>query len=161
MATKDTKSNQESSRDGLALIVGGIFILALVFAAYNYFNKPSRTGEVTEEATSTSVIERIREAISPDEDLGTGGPEEVLGEDAGEEMESVFAQWVATDYSQGDISKGTYTVKWGDTLWEISEAVYGDGSQWGQILEANSDSIGYLPNGQQALIMEGQQLVIP
>ena len=69
--------------------------------------------------------------------------------------------WVATDYKQGDISKGNYTVKSGDTLWEIAEAVYGDGTQWVNILNANSSSIGYLPSGQQALIFPGQVLVIP
>jgi len=69
--------------------------------------------------------------------------------------------WVATDYKQGDISKGNYTVKSGDTLWEIAEAVYGDGTQWVNILNANSSSVDYLPNGQQALIFPGQVLVIP
>jgi nucleoid-associated protein YgaU len=69
--------------------------------------------------------------------------------------------WTATDYSQGDISKGGYTVKSGDTLWEIAEAVYGDGTQWINILNANSNSIDYLPNGQQALIFPGQVLQIP
>ena len=69
--------------------------------------------------------------------------------------------WVATDYKQGDISKGNYTVKSGDTLWEIAEAVYGDGTQWVNILNANSASVDYLPNGQQALIFPGQVLVIP
>jgi len=69
--------------------------------------------------------------------------------------------WIATDYKQGDISKGNYTVKSGDTLWEIAEAVYGDGTQWVNILQANSANVDYLPNGQQALIFPGQVLVIP
>jgi len=69
--------------------------------------------------------------------------------------------WVATDYKKGDISKGNYTVKSGDTLWEIAEAVYGNGTQWTNILNANSSNIGYLPSGQQALIFPGQILAIP
>lgn len=68
--------------------------------------------------------------------------------------------WRATDYVQGDINTGSYQVKLGDTLWEISEAVYGDGSQWTKILEKNSSSVGFLPDGSQALIVTGQFLTI-
>lgn len=70
-------------------------------------------------------------------------------------------KWQATDYESGEISSGEYTVKLGDTLWEIAEAVYGSGFQWTQILEANDSSIGFLANGQQALIVPGQVLTIP
>ena len=66
--------------------------------------------------------------------------------------------WVATDYSYGDITGNSHKVVSGDTLWEIAEARYGDGTQWTQIRDTNSDSIGYLPSGQQALIVPGQVL---
>lgn len=70
--------------------------------------------------------------------------------------------WAPNDYKQGDIKEGsTYTVKSGDTLWEIAEAAYGNGADWVRILDANSDGIGHLPNGQQSLIITGQSLVIP
>mgnify|MGYP005835681993 CR=1 FL=1 len=68
--------------------------------------------------------------------------------------------WVANDYSKGDILSGNYTVVSGDTLWEIAEGAYGDGSLWTQILDANSESVDFLPNGQQALIYPGQILII-
>lgn len=69
-------------------------------------------------------------------------------------------RWRATNYEKGDIGIGEYTVKLGDTLWEISEAVYGSGSQWHKILEANQNGIGFLKDGSQALIVPGQVLMI-
>jgi len=70
-------------------------------------------------------------------------------------------KWQATDYEKGDIGVGSYEVKLGDTLWEIAEAVYGDGFQWNKILNLNKEKIGFLPNGSQALIFPGQVLIIP
>jgi nucleoid-associated protein YgaU len=70
-------------------------------------------------------------------------------------------RWIATDYVYGDIQTKSYTVQLGDTLWEIAEASYGNGSMWLNILNANSSSIGFLSNGSQALIIPGQVLVIP
>ena len=69
--------------------------------------------------------------------------------------------WTANNYNKGDINKGNYHVRDGDTLWEIAEAVYGDGSLWVNILAANADNIGFLANGQQALIYTGQTITIP
>lgn len=66
--------------------------------------------------------------------------------------------WVANNYSDGDIVSNSYTVKSGDTLWEIAEGYYGDGRNWRTILEKNKSQIGYLSNGQQALIFPGQIL---
>ena len=50
----------------------------------------------------------------------------------------------------------TYTVQSGDTLWKISEQVYGDGSSYMKIFEANS---GLLENPDH--IFPGQKLMIP
>jgi len=69
--------------------------------------------------------------------------------------------WTANDYKKGDITGKTYTVKYGDTLWEIAEGVYGNGSLWTNILASNSTQVGFLPNGSQALIFPGQVLTIP
>lgn len=51
----------------------------------------------------------------------------------------------------------TYTVKSGDCLWLIAKRVYGDGSRWQDIYNANAGTIGPDAN----LIKPGMQLVIP
>lgn len=136
-------------KDGLALVVGGLFILALVFATYNYFNKGNK-GEVGDESAFETILNEQEKAGTSEQALGTGGS-----------VMSASSTWVATDYKEGDIKGPTYTVQAGDTLWEIAEAVYGSGFEWTRILEANSADIGYLPDGSQALIVPGQLLKLP
>jgi len=160
----DTQTKKESPKDGLALIVGGLFILALVFATYNYFNKSTKTNKVEEiqqatvfegekkgsingEAAKTQALEKSKAAGA----TGTGG--QIAG--------ASTSEWVANNYSKGDVKGTSYTVKSGDTLWEIAEGAYGNGAEWTKILEANKSSIGFLPNGSQALIRPGQVLVLP
>lgn len=159
------ENRQESSRDGLALVVGGLFILALVFAAYNYFNKPPVSDDLSMESTETSVVERIKEAIAGETtgDVNGNGAHDADVDEVAETGELDAMAWVATDYKEGDISKdsGSYTVKTGDTLWEIAEAVYGNGAEWTKVLDANSADVGFLPSGQQALIQTGQVLMLP
>lgn len=70
-------------------------------------------------------------------------------------------QWGATDYGKGDIIGQNYTIQLGDTLWEIADGYYGNGFTWNQILEHNKALIGYLPNGEQALIFPEQIIAIP
>ena len=58
--------------------------------------------------------------------------------------------------STADSAKRTYTVKKGDSLWNIAKKYYGDGSQYKKIYDANTSKIAN-PN----LIYVGQVLVIP
>jgi len=50
----------------------------------------------------------------------------------------------------------TYTVQSGDTLWKISQEVYGDGSRYKKIFEANTDILKDPDH-----IYPGQELKIP
>ena len=165
----------ESSRDGLALVVGGLFILALVFAAYNYFSHGAKldTNKIDDE--NVEFVEDIENGENPTEqgDLnGEGAKTEngSLGETAKPGTISGLTTQTITapsymdslnDYKKGDIKAGSYSVKSGDTLWEIAEGLYGDGSAWTKILDANKGSIGFLASGEQALIVPGQVLVLP
>ncbi|NMB91833.1 LysM peptidoglycan-binding domain-containing protein [candidate division WWE3 bacterium] len=154
-------NTKQNPKDGLALVIGGLFILALVFATYNYFNKGKDVNKLEDETKQGVIFQKESEKGSLNGEgitetrqgqaLGTGGPVQ----------SSQTQTWVATDYKEGDIKGSTYTVKYGDTLWEISEAVYGNGSQWTKILNANKSLIGFLPNGSQALIFPGQVLTLP
>ena len=50
----------------------------------------------------------------------------------------------------------SYTVKSGDSLWKISEQMYGNGNDWRRIYEANKDQIK-----NPDLIYPGQTFKIP
>ena len=50
----------------------------------------------------------------------------------------------------------TYTVQSGDTLWKIAETVYGDGSAYQKIFEANQELLESPDR-----IFPGQELTIP
>lgn len=164
------ENDANNRRDGLALILGGIFILGLVFATYTYFNK-SVVNNTDLSSEETSALDKLKDIIASkternDDKTGTdkntlADKGEVKGTDTTKGTTVNATEWVATNYVKGDIQPGSYTVKKGDTLWEIAEAVYGNGAQWTKILAANSSSIGFLPNGSQALIVTGQVLVIP
>jgi nucleoid-associated protein YgaU len=52
---------------------------------------------------------------------------------------------------------GQYTVRPGDSLWSIAQAIYGNGGRWSEIYNANSAKIGPNPG----LIFAGIELTIP
>lgn len=179
-STKSRRSNvrnragEKDGRDTIALILSIIFVAALGFFGYQYFNDADinlseRFSNVinlgnndTDGDTSSDRTTRDSEDRDDDTRNGTGG--NVAGDSDDGFVRNAYAEgqmWIANDYQKGDIDTGNYTVVYGDTLWELAEGAYGDGTQWTRILEANSGSVGYLPNGQQALIITGQTLVIP
>jgi len=162
--------------DTASFLIGGLFILGLVFATYNHFNKSDKL-ETVKENKETMSLDKLKETLSASTESEEKEKKEVAGasntesstkvdtaSQAGTESGSQSSpqpEWKANQYNKGDIKTGDYTVKYGDTLWEIADAVYGDGTMWTKILAANSSSIGFLPNGQQSLIYSGQILNIP
>jgi nucleoid-associated protein YgaU len=169
-------------KDGLALVVGGLFILALVFAAYNYFSKGTNvedTSVTTDKSDQGVVVQKDKDKDKDAESNkqpennqegsvnGDGAKDvkkdEIVAGSKTEETSKETAQlsWAATDYKSGEIKSGNYTVKSGDTLWELSEGLYGNGSEWTKILDANKGTVGFLASGSQALIVPGQVLVLP
>lgn len=160
---------QPETKDGLALIVGGLFILALVFATYNYFNSNKKT--------NTPITEKIKEIVPQDEketvgDINGNGAKvenktetkygtEQKGTVINTQPQTQEETWVANDYNMGDIKGNSYNVKDGDTLWEIAEGRYGNGEEWTKILDSNISNVSYLPNGEHSLIYSGQTLVLP
>jgi len=62
----------------------------------------------------------------------------------------------ASPPATGETEARTYTVVSGDTLWKIAERMYGNGSQYEKIFEANTDILKHPDR-----IFPGQKLVIP
>jgi nucleoid-associated protein YgaU len=58
----------------------------------------------------------------------------------------------------GNLTSTSYQVQSGDTLFDVAQRVYGDGSRWMSIARANN--VGYLENG-NPLIFSGNTLTIP
>lgn len=54
-----------------------------------------------------------------------------------------------------DLEDGVYVVCKGDTLWDISDRIYGTHSKWKELYEKNKEEIGKNPD----MIFEGMKLV--
>jgi uncharacterized membrane protein len=59
------------------------------------------------------------------------------------------------DYVYQDITSEVYTIKKGDTLWEIAEAKYGSGLEYYKIIEKNPGKVFKFADGKDGLIYEG------
>jgi nucleoid-associated protein YgaU len=158
-------SNNKRSESGFTTTLVGIFLITVLFISYNKFlNATPTTGFENGTSKELSIIDKLKDKFAKKEDR-VGVIDNMAAQDSRDETiagaYNSRGEWIATDYTKGDIQSGQYVVKQGDTLWEIAEAVYGDGSQWHKILDANKQSVGFLPNGSQALIIIGQTLLIP
>lgn len=181
---KDMESSRLRIKPWVLQVIGGVFILlGLFFVFYPFFadrvsiNLPDflerDNDQVTSEDNDNQDSDNQDKEIDEEDENGNiaGGesnrrdtastPASIARAERTAEIISQTGVWKATDYVESDITTGTYQVKLGDTLWEVAEAVYGNGAQWNQILEANPSDIGFLPDGSQALIIAGQFLTIP
>ena len=169
---------------GIVAIIAGILVMISGYIVYSYFNQNSveknddnevmvrlidPNGSIGKAASTSRFEEDKKEPDSfgitptssikpkePTDDLKPTNPEKVY--DEYEPTSNVNTLWIANNYEFGDIEIGDYTVSSGDTLWEIAEAVYGNGSDWQKIADANN--VDYLANG-NPLIVPGQILLIP
>jgi nucleoid-associated protein YgaU len=154
--------NEQRTKDRISLVVSLLFVIGLALLGYRYFNTAnvnpfdflSRDNDTTQGDIISSNTERDNETAT------TETPDETVTQTEEPTTPQAFI-WVANSYNQGEIQAGNYTVKSGDTLWELAEGVYGNGADWVKILDANSNSVDFLEGGQQALIFPGQVLVIP
>jgi nucleoid-associated protein YgaU len=153
----------------IALIIIGLFLL--INGLYGIITKKSDTVNVNTDnqvvsgtVQTTPVVQKGNDgAVIDGANTQRVKAETLTAVEKSQANQDVIARthhWRATDYQQGDIGIGDYQVKLGDTLWEISEAVYGNGNSWGKILNANKDKVGFLRDGSQALIVPGQILQI-
>ncbi len=153
----------EELKSRLAAVGAGILVIIAGFLVYNYFSKVGEGDQLLENGTSTEQVAEQEEEGAEKEVAGEEtqtASEDAAGEEGTGGPEPSY-YWTANDYQEGDITGEEYTVVEGDTLWEIAEARYGSGFEWTQIRDANSDQIGTLPNGTQALITPGQTLTLP
>lgn len=137
---------------GLFLVVNGISTIV---------NKPGNNADqlgITLEPSSNASIDDGASIVKKVKAQGLKADEKA---NMTTQIIKSTGRWQATDYVKGDIGPGSYTVKLGDTLWEIADAVYGSGFKWKKILAANSKNIGFLRDHSQALIIPGQVLIIP
>ena len=124
------------------------------------FNQDGSVG-VSGTATSQQECDRICELVEGipsvsgvQNNITVAAPEPAPIAEVAVEAEEVVVAEVAE--AEAAVEGRTYTVQSGDTLWKISEAMYGSGGKYMKIFEANTD---LLENPDK--IRPGQKLVIP
>jgi nucleoid-associated protein YgaU len=163
LAKLETENKDSNPKSAFSAIAAGILVIVAGFLVYNYFSKTSqKSGNLISKIEQQ--VDKIgqgesKESVTEDKAQGTGSATEVAGAETDKPVNQ--SAWQANDISSNSLTGESYTVKYGDTLWEISDGRYGTGFNWGKIRDANLDKIGFLPSGSQALIFAGQVLTLP
>lgn len=116
------------------------------------------SGEISEEADRQKILDTlssIKDIATVEDNMVVAVQPEPVVEAPVAAADTPAAEPVEV-VAEAEAEKRTYTVKSGDSLWKISEAMYGEGSKYMKIFEANSD---LLENPDR--IFPGQELVIP
>jgi nucleoid-associated protein YgaU len=111
--------------------------------------------KIVDTLTSAPGITRVEDRMS----LAPAEPVETTPEAAPPAPPQATPEAAADEDTQPAVmAEGgrTYTVKSGDTLWKISEEIYGNGSKYMKIFEANTDLLEHPDR-----IFPGQELKIP
>ncbi|MEK7611632.1 MAG: LysM peptidoglycan-binding domain-containing protein [Patescibacteria group bacterium] len=143
--------------------MAAVLVIAAGYLVYRNFTKVEQEISRKEADLSTSISPKAEEVSDFRKPAETGD----TGVVAGAETVNIFGTggesnvWQPRQIPANSISGNSYTVVSGDTLWEIAVGRYGTGFQWSKILEANKGTVGFLANGQQALIVPGQVLNLP
>lgn len=170
-------NNLKTRADLIFFIIGFlVFPLMVIGSVYTIFNNQSNNDnkEISLENIDSEINElpfnNNNELNGQEEDAQTSSIETVrtghspLGLQKSLDNQLLInnkGNWNATQYTKGDIIANNYLVQLGDTLWQIANAKYGNGNEWTNILNLNKDKIGFLPNGEQALIYPGQIINLP
>jgi nucleoid-associated protein YgaU len=123
------------------------------------------SGEISEESDRQRILDVLGEApgitaVTDNMTIAAPAPVEpeapIEAQAPAEEIPAAEPEAPAAETDAAESDAETYTVQSGDTLWKISEQVYGNGSKYMKIFEANTDQ---LENPDR--IFPGQKLLIP
>jgi len=152
--------SQEETKGSISAIVAGILVIIAGFLIYNYFTK----SEGPQEQITFKETAAEPEALGSETPVPTPAklePNEIPEQPPSQLTAEEIRNWRPRVVAKEEVQEGKYTVVKGDTLWNIAEAKYGSGAEWGRILEANKGAIGFLPDGSQARIEIGTVLILP
>jgi nucleoid-associated protein YgaU len=116
------------------------------------------SGEIAEESERQKILDVLSKAPGIDtvNDAMTLAPPPAAAEPAAAAEEETAAADETQARAEAGAEGRSYTVQSGDTLWKISEQMYGNGSKYQNIFEANTDILD-----DPDRIFPGQTLKIP
>ena len=127
--------------------------------AFNQDSSVSISGHAADQSECDRICEVIKDMPNVSgvtNNIVVGAPEPVAEPEPEVVVAETTDQVEQAGEPEGKESGRTYTVESGDTLWAISEKVYGSGGKYMKIFEANT-SLLESPDK----IFPGQELVIP